>query len=381
MDIRGQRICIIVPSREARGTRRIVSDYKSYFEKLGAIVELKSPPHTWPKWKILAWELLGLYLRSCKREDILLAPNGRISPRVFLGGRRVYMIVLLDTMNIGFRKLLASEFKPTEKLNILINSIIVPRSILASRCLTAISQKTATDFKTYLKRESEGMALGGSLKTLVVYPGGSFKDSALDNSVGSNGRSQGVAGAIWISGETRNKAFMEGVGFLRRYSKELDIGDTCVYGISSAKVRNAAEELINARECRLVFEAVNTDEAKLIQCYLDSKLALCLSKEEGYGIPFLDALMMVIPVIATKIDTYLEIIGMIRELVDMMPPVLWIEKTKQGEPYVNGEMISIFRAHISDYCVPDAMQRIERYKDINYSITSRSVNTLAKHLV
>ena len=60
-----RKICIVVPSIKARGTSKIVSDYKSYFEQMGRCVELKSPPQNWAKWRILAWELLALYLASC----------------------------------------------------------------------------------------------------------------------------------------------------------------------------------------------------------------------------------------------------------------------------------------------------------------------------
>ena len=381
MRIKGQRVCIIVPSGEARGTSRVVSDYKSYFEKLGAMVEIKSPPQNWPRWRILAWEILALYLKGCRRDDILLSPNGRISPRVFWGHRRVYIIVLLDTMNAGLRRLLSYDFRLTEKLNILINSILMPPSILGSSYLTAISEKTARDFKNYLNRGSENFVLDRASKSIVIYPGGSFSDSALDSSESHDKKRHSVGGAIWISGETRNKGFMEGVGLLKSYASELDIRDASIYGIRSAKNRNAAIELMVGRDCRLIFEAVNTKEERLIQCYLDSKVALCLSKEEGYGIPFLDALMMGIPVVARKIDTYLEIINMVRGLVGTVPPVLWIQQTRQGKPYVNEEMVRIFKTQRSEYCMPSEAQRIERYKEINDSIQSRSVNTLARHLV
>lgn len=381
MNIQGHRICIIVPSSEARGTRRVVDDYRSYFEKIGAVVELKSPPQTWPKWRILVWELLALYLKSCKKEDILLSPNGRISPRVFLGRKRVYMVVLLDTMNVGFRKLVSSEFRLTEKLNILINSVLMPPSILGSTYLTAISKKTSADFVTYLKkRNPRSGTLDRGLKCVVVYPGGSFKESALGSGAICDTERPGIESAIWICGETRNKGFMEGMGLLKGYASEFGIEEAYIYGIRSARLKDSAERLMIGRECRIVFEAVNSREEKLIQCYLEAKVALCLSKREGYGIPFLDALMLGIPVIATKIDTYLEIVKMVSELIDTMPPILWIEHREQGTPRLDKAIVDRFRSQRSRYGLPSKAERIKRYKEINTQITLRSADTLAKYL-
>ena len=381
MNIQGQRICIIVPSSEARGTRRIVDDYRSYFEKIGAVVELKRPPQAWPKWRVLAWELLALYLGSCKREDVLLSPNGRISPRVFLGVKRVYMLVLLDTMNIGFRKLVDSEFRLTEKLNILINSVLMPPSIIGSTYLTAISKKTAADFETYLKRRNPRYrSCDKGLKGIVLYPGGSFKGSALDSGEIYDAERPGIERAIWISGETRNKGFIEGMGLLEEYATEFGITDAYIYGIRSARLKESAERLMIGRECRLVFEAVNSREEKLIQCYLESRISLCLSKSEGYGIPFLDSLMMGIPVIATKIDTYLEIVKMVSELIDTIPPILWFEHREKGTPRLDKARVHRFRSERSSYCLPSKAERIKRYKEIDGQITSSSADTLAKYL-
>jgi len=381
MIIQGRKVCIIVPSREARGTSKIVRDYKAYFELLGACVELKSPPQTWPRWRILAWELLGMYLDSCGKEDLLLSPNGRISPRVFLGGKRLYMIVLLDTMNVGFNRLMSREYRLIEKINILINSVIVSPSIRSSQYVTAISKKTARDFESYLGWDRIGRDdMSSRFKGIVVYPGGSFREQILDGSQGPKEKRSGGIGAIWISGETRNKGFLEGVGLLERLSSALGITEVSVYGIRSARLREKAERHHLDREFSLRFSPVNSREKGLVQCYLESQLALCLSKEEGYGIPFLDALLMGMPVIATRIETYLEIMVLVGELIDTVPPVLWIEDILKRELVVSSDSVKRFDIQTKKYILPSKSDRIARYKELNSRIATRSRNDLADYL-
>lgn len=380
MKIQGRRICIIVPSSKARGTIKVVSDYKADFEALGVDVVLTSPPTEWPKWKILAWELLALYLGSCREDDILLSPNGRISPRVFLARKRVYMLVLLDTMNVGLKKLIRSRYSLTERLNILINSILMPLSIRRSKYLTAISHKTARDFEIYLggyKSRSDG--LRGCLGNVVVYPSGSFRDTLLADGEISHAWGDSEQTAIWISGETRNKQFIEGVDLLKRYASDIDVQRISVYGIASKKLRDSARKHLDDSGCKVEFESVNSREEKLVQCYLDTSVALCLSKEEGYGIPFLDAIMMGIPVIATNIDTYIEILDLGCKMIDSLPPILWVKNSIDGRLDIDRDEIRSFEILKRDYCLPSRAQRAKRYLEFNSNMTSRSRRVLASY--
>lgn len=167
---------------------------------------------------------------------------------------------------------------------------------------------------------------------------------------------------------------------LEEAANDLDVERISVYGIRSTKLRDMARKRLISTECEVEFEQIDTKEERLIQCYLEANLALCLSKEEGYGIPFLDALMMGIPVVATRIDTYQEIVNLVSGMIDTLPPILWIEDMGRGSLSMNSDTVKEFKIQRRRYYAPGEIERVDRYKKIGSLIVERSRGSLEDYI-
>lgn len=316
---------IIQPSVQARGTRKIVEEYRDYLEGEGAAVNILKPPAWSNSWAAIVWELLGLYLVQAKKISILVSVNGRISPVAMLL-RRSYLVAVLDTMNFGSKRAIGAGYSITERLNITINSCLFPLTVRKARWVTTISQKSAQDILSDLKGALTGR------KPIVVYPSGSFSGRDLEMPGEIRQRQDLGDGekrsAIWISGETRNKGFWQGLDLASMLASHHSLQELNIYGIRNVDWITRAEEKSYVETDMVTFKSTQTPKEELVESYLDSKVSFCLSIEEGYGLPFLDAIMFGIPVVATNIKTYREIVDLAESICLLKPEVYWVERKR-----------------------------------------------------
>lgn len=317
---------IVCSTMNARGTAKIADDYMTFFQDQKIKAEIVSPGLGSGRLYGLIWELGGIYMWGANRHRNIVLVNGRISP--LLKKRRCdILLVTLDMMNYGWSAFLSPKTSTREKINIMINTLLVPGSQEKAKWRTVISKKTKKDLLALDARKKLGLRAPS-----VIYPTGSFTGT---NEGNWKARAEdekerleiedSIATALWITGETKNKGFVQSTEILR----DLDCIGTRMHidilGIRSDRMKVNHEQLMGARYgIRSVFRS-RLSENELIELYVSRNVALCLSEEEGFGLPFMDAILFGLPVIARRIDTYIEICELLKEEGIGLPAILWIE--------------------------------------------------------
>lgn len=328
---REDRWIIVCSTMNARGTAKIAKDYFLFLQGLGFKVEIVSPRLSVSRLYGLVWELAAIYMKRVDKQSNLVLVNGRVSP--LLNKRSCNMLlVTLDMMNYGWSAFISSETSWREKINIVVNTLFVPGSQGKAKWRSVISRKTQLDLV-----ELDATRDLRLKKASIIYPCGSFastsesdwEERAIDRG-GLLETEKDVTKALWITGETKNKGFINGTKTLSGLDKLGTRMDVEILGIRSNRLRVDHQELMDgAIGIRSVFRT-RLSEHDLIELYTRSNIALCLSEEEGFGLPFMDAILFGLPVIARRIDTYNEICALVSAEGINVPPVLWIQDKSMG---------------------------------------------------
>lgn len=320
---------IVCSTMNARGTAKIASDYLLFFQELGFEAKIISPRLSDSRLYGLLWELAALYMLRISRQSRLVLVNGRVSP--LLQKRRCdLLLVTLDMMNFGWKAFWTPATSVRERINIAINTLFVPGSQGKARWRSAISKKTQLDLVEL--DYSKGVRLR---KPGIVYPSGSFTGTnegdwqtcAKDKKEELEAKKD-IARAMWITGETRNKGFIKASEMLRSLGSVGTRMQIEILGIRSERLRVHYEGLMEVTGGISSLFRTKVSERELIELYVSSNVALCLSEEEGFGLPFMDAILFGLPVVAKKIDTYIEICELVKEEGIGLPPILWIKNTR-----------------------------------------------------
>lgn len=327
----GGKWIIVCSTMNSRGTAKIANDYLTFFRELGCEATIVSPRLSRGRLYGVIWELGAIYLLRVNRNSKIVLVNGRVPP-VLRKKTREMLLVTLDMMNYGWGRFFSGETSYREKINIIINTLLVPGSQGKAKWRSVISKKTMVDLEEL--EASRNPRLG---RASVVYPSGSFTRTEEWKSECFEGDEEKILGieeditkAIWITGETRNKGFVKATDVLRKLDSLGANMHVDVLGIRSGHLKAYYEELVGNNGSILSTFRERLSEHELIELYVSRNIALCLSEEEGFGLPFMDAILFGLPVIANRIDTYVEICELINEEGIRLPPVLWIEKTKKN---------------------------------------------------
>lgn len=200
---RSDRWIIVCSTMNARGTAKIANDYLTYFRELDVEAEILSPRLSSSRIYGLIWELAGLYMLRVNRHSKLVLVNGRISPLIRKKEDKM-LLVTLDMMNYGWKALVSSKTSSRERINIIINTLVVTGSQRRATWRSVISKKTKLDLM--------GLDVSKDLRLRmpsVIYPSGSFTrvdesdwQACLGDEEEILGKEENVTSAIWITGST-----------------------------------------------------------------------------------------------------------------------------------------------------------------------------------
>ena len=382
---------IVCSTMNARGTAKIANDYLAFFGELGVEARIVSPRFSTSRVYALLWELAAVYMWRIERGGKIVLVNGRISP--LLRMKRVdILLVTLDLMNYGWSALFSRELSGREKVNVVVNTLLVPGSQIKARWRSVISTKTRNDLLCLDKEKDLRLT-----SPCVIYPSGSFTSMSEDRWNGWERDEQELkrngdylARAIWITGETKNKGFVKATKIL----SELSIFGTKlhidIFGIQSQRMRTSYEESVSIESGLQSVFRTKVSERELIELYVRTNIALCLSEEEGFGLPFMDAILFGLPIIARRIDTYMEICELTSEEGIELPPILWLDKSSRSEERGAGarleglgqelilEAKSFIRRQEARIDKEDRSKRKRAYRDKASRLLERSSRELAK---
>ena len=316
---------VVCASMNARGTSKIASDYALFLERVGYRVEIVRPRLSRYKAYEVLWEIAGLYRLRLGNSRKIVVVNGRISPLVS-GKRLDILLVTLDMMNCGWRKVWSRDMSLRERMNVMINTLLVRSSHRKARWRSVISKKSREDIEAngIEQRESQNEAR-------IIYPTGSFatvtdglwRDVKIKADL-SDGDAREVCCCLWITGETKNKAYTRGVETLERLKGIGVKMEVEILGIKREELKVDSKRKMGSND-RVSLEFLGRlSESRLIERYLGCDISLCLSEEEGFGLPFLDSVLFGIPIVAYKIDTYIEICRHVESAGLDLPPIAWI---------------------------------------------------------
>lgn len=313
-------IIVVDPSLTYRGISHYAHNLRGLFTTDGHKVRIVRP-HIKNRVYSILWEVLGLYLVHVKKGDVLVHVSGRVGliPALFCSSNIVVIhdLMRLHTCLSGKRD--RSGNRHLLDLKSLYQTLLFLVGLRRSRMLICNS--------FYVEKElGEVLGLNG---VCVLYPPPSFSKEEILTKVQkeeiSVGRGSTRKYGLWICGGTPNKNFKEGMKWLENNSLPIELD---ILGISSTRQSKFLEEssFLNAStgsDYRLLDFIANKS---LVGRYLSCDFCLCLSNDEGFGIPFLDALMFGLPIIATKIPTYTEIYGLVEEkVISYSSKVFWVD--------------------------------------------------------
>ena len=304
-------ILIIDPSVLKRGTSRYCDYLQSYLRSRGIKSRVLRPRFQNRLYSIV-WELLSLYFLSVRRNDLVIYGNGRMG--LFAGlVHNKNMLVVLDFMRIRKRHeiVVRSRQQFRESLVCFYQTFLFHYALNRCKQYLCISE--------YVKSTLETMYCVS--KTQVLYPPPSFTKNeilevklaspcSLDTSKEIDRRCNG----IWISGVTPNKDFKKGAKWLAMQGMQLDLH---IFGVSRESGSVVNTERLKGSRCKDngvklgYYDYVNNET--LVELYTKVDLSICLSADEGFGIPFLDAIMFGLPIIASRISPYQEIVRIVEQ--------------------------------------------------------------------
>ena len=337
-----------------RGTDRVCEQTYKALLSLGFDVRLNEYTGSYIKSILAEWVGFGVLFTG---REMTISANGRVSPlKVLL--RERFSIIVLDWMNY-----IASPMdlmcSPRQLISRLHHTAMSRLSLRYSDCVYTISNK--------VKRETEEkLGRWGSKKPVfLLQPYGSFtieKCGEIQKEVDNENW------AIWTTGMTKNKAYARGKPFLE------DLGLDIVYRVVGVRKNNNGSRRFYYRERRY-----NEDE--MVCLYRYSRIAFCLSQDEGFGLPFLDAILFGIPVVSTNIATHREIAEYVGNITSEVgaekPEIWWLE---------NSEVLSSSK-NLREWCQERIEnreigheERVRRYIQLNAILKDRFKKQLQEGL-
>ena len=310
-------ITIVDPSITYRGISHYAENLKELLTSAGYMVCIVKPRNKNRLYSII-WEVLGLYFVIARKGDILIHVSGRIGLVPALVCQRNVMVIH-DLMRVNTNKVRRSgNLEKKQYLDIMriYQTMLFFLGLRRSRLLICNS--------FYVKAElREQLGLTG---VCVLYPPASFSKGDILAAVSGEqsliSRNTSKKYGLWICGGTPNKNFYKGIEWTRGSSRPIELS---ILGISDKMQPEFLNEDKIEKRIQYKFEGFIAKNI-LLERYLTYSFCLCLSNEEGFGIPFLDALMFDLPIIATKIPTYLEIYRLVQEgIVKYSSAILWVD--------------------------------------------------------
>lgn len=322
MDVRKgveMNVIIVEPSLTYRGTSHYARNLQSLLVSEGYTCTILRP-RIRSRIYAVAWELVGLYLLRIDTSDVLVHVSGRVGlgPALFHSAN---VMVVHDLMRVASKAVesLWCRADRTSRLKCLYQTYLFRLGIHRSIKLVCNSYYVRSELRKFVT----------SRCVHVLYPPPSFSRIELVSTEAQKyfsfeHSSTKKARALWISGNTPNKNFQAGISWIMRsrVSLEIDILGISTKSAKGIPVSKQSKSMQTASVTRLSY----MDSGDLIDRYLDYDFCMCLSNDEGFGIPFLDALMFGIPVIATELPTYREIYRLVENgVINYSGSPLWVD--------------------------------------------------------
>lgn len=260
----------------------------------------------------IAWEIFGImrFIDQMRLADETIFANTRVSPFLWhvIDWDRVTVVVhdLMDTV----ADKAGSEGKKDirKRIAVYVNSWIIRNSVRRASRVLFNSSYTRSEVEKWMKRE---LAQGA-----VISPPPSFagKIGSCWDGYHESEQKRDLPKILVVTGMTKNKRYGDYRYFYDELKKRLGGRVKLVmYGIDLVRAEIEFQDWVEANKT-LVEVKYKRSACELYRDYLKCNLVCSLSAEEGYGMPVADALGFGIPVIARRIDAYIEI----REKVDAM---------------------------------------------------------------
>ena len=283
-----------------RGTERVCEQAQRALLRLGYVVRINEYRGSYIKGVLAEWLGIGIVLSG---RNITISANGRVSPlKVVL--RERFSLIVLDWMNyIGNPSNL--KCGPRQLASRLHHTAMSRLCLPYSESIFTISTKVKLETEKRLNK------WGRKNPVFLLQPYGSF---AVEEEHREVEKDKSGDWAIWTTGLTENKAYERGNRFLEEL--ELDIVYRVV-GVRKSQVRGGDMfDLSERRYC----------DDEMVAMYSYATVSFCLSRDEGFGLPFLDALLFGVPVVSTDLATHKEIasyVGCIGFEMGLAAPQIW----------------------------------------------------------
>ena len=344
-------IYIVYPSKTRRGTYHYSIKLLSLISSSGLPVKLLQPTSTLPP---ILWELLLPFILRPKSSATYVFTTGRVSP-----------LFCLFPCN---KTLVIHDFFRSSPSHSSVHSIPTLLEYLVSVYHWFLSEVAILLKPIYIlsnsyqtKKHLVARYPNATTNSSVLYPPPSFTSSDIDSfrtNLSAHYLYSNPQSFLFVTGRTPNKGFPLALHFILT---SLNAYTTHIVGIRIPSTTNPCiqsaidPDSISHSQTNLIYHSTLTQRS-LLSLYSSCTFSLCLSLDEGFGIPFLDSLLFNIPTIVRDIPIYREVYTTVQTYlgVDHIQP-FWIGSS------VDHRDLNRYIQHYSQD--PSLLKRLSHYQE------------------